>query len=130
MQYVTCSIRYGRAWQILGNSKSLFLAKRKDINVFVLALPVNVALAAIQALFHFRVVREYHIVGKARPLVVLEGIFIAYLYSIFVILDTTVSCLFYKSFKTGESCIDQEDMHFQDEGNYGYIDNKSFEELP
>jgi hypothetical protein len=110
--------------------KACFLLRGKTSMALFLALPVNVALAAIEALFHFRVVREYHIVGKARPLVVLEGIFIAYLYSIFVILDTTVSCLFYKSFKTGESCIDQEDMHFQDEGNYGYIDNKSFEELP
>lgn len=110
--------------------KACILIRGKTSMALFLALPVNIALAAIEALFHFRIVREYHIVGKARPFVLLEGIFIAYLYSIFIILDTIVSCLFYKSFKTGESCIGQEDKHFQEVDNYGYIGNKNFEELP
>ncbi|CAI8610097.1 unnamed protein product [Vicia faba] len=103
--------------------KACILMRGKTSMALFLALPVNVALAAVEALFHFRVVREYHIVGKARPFLVLEGIFIAYLYSIFIILDTTVSCLFYKRLKT-ESWI------VQDKDSYGYIGNKNFEELP
>ncbi|CAL5198417.1 unnamed protein product [Lathyrus oleraceus] len=103
--------------------KACILMRGKTSMALFLALPVNVALAAIEALFHFRVVREYNIVGKAKPFVVLEGIFIAYLYSIFIILDTTVSCLFYKRLKT-ESWIIQHEDH------YGYIGDKNFEELP
>lgn len=111
--------------------KACFLLRGRTSMALFLALPVNVALAAIEALFQFRVVRPYHIAGIARPCVALEGIFIAYLYSIFIILDTIVSCMFYKSLKT-ESWICQEDKHlfmieFPDEDKYGYIGTK---ELP
>ncbi|XP_004508715.1 uncharacterized protein [Cicer arietinum] len=108
--------------------KACIFVRGKTSMALFLALPVNVALAAIEALFQFRVVRAYH-VGKARPFVVFEGIFIAYLYSIFIILDTIVSCLFYKSFKT-RSWINHQDGHFQDENDYGYVGGKNFEELP
>ncbi|XP_027333266.1 uncharacterized protein LOC113848085 [Abrus precatorius] len=114
--------------------KACVLIRGRTSMALFLALPVNVALAAIEALFQFRVVRPYHVAGKARPCVALEGIFIAYLYSIFIILDTIVSCMFYKSFKTG-SRIGLEDRHlfrieFQDEDKYGYMGTKNFEELP
>ncbi|KAF1875609.1 hypothetical protein Lal_00006239 [Lupinus albus] len=89
--------------------KACVLIKEKTSIALFLALPVNLALAAIEALFHFRVVRTYHMAGKEWPCVALEGIFIAYLYSIFIILDTIVSCMFYKSFKTGSSWIHMED---------------------
>ncbi|KAK7292189.1 hypothetical protein RIF29_07957 [Crotalaria pallida] len=91
--------------------KACVLIKERTSMALFLALPVNLALAAIEALFHFRVVRTYHIAGKASPFVALEGILIAYLYSIFIILDTIVSCMFYKSFKTGSSWIEKEDRH-------------------
>ncbi|XP_061346673.1 uncharacterized protein LOC133292287 [Gastrolobium bilobum] len=114
--------------------KACVLIRGKMSMALFLALPVNVALAAVEALFQFRVVRVYHVAGMAGPCVALEGIFIAYLYSIFIILDTIVSCMFYKSFKTG-SWIDQEDKHllrieFPDEDNYAYMGNKDFGELP
>ncbi|KAL1334169.1 hypothetical protein HN51_063067 [Arachis hypogaea] len=113
--------------------KACVMIREKTSMALFLALPVNVALAAIEALFQFRIVRTYHIAGKAGPYVALEGIFIAYLYSIFVIIDTIVSCMFYKSFKTGSS-VDQEFknllIEFQEEDNYGFIKNKNFEELP
>ncbi|KAH1248632.1 hypothetical protein AAZX31_05G023900 [Glycine max] len=108
--------------------KACLLLRGRTSMALFLALPVNVALAAIEALFQFRVVRPYHIAGIARPCVALEGIFIAYLYSIFIILDTIVSCIFYKSLKTG-SWISQEDKHslrieFPEEGKYGYMGTK------
>ncbi|KAK7265823.1 hypothetical protein RJT34_33447 [Clitoria ternatea] len=114
--------------------KACVLIRRRTSMALFLALPVNVALAGIEALFQFRLVRPYHSAGKAGPYVALEGIFIAYLYSIFIILDTIVSCMFYKSFKTG-SLMRQEDKHllrieFSDEENYGYMGTKNFEELP
>ncbi|KAK7330330.1 hypothetical protein VNO77_24520 [Canavalia gladiata] len=98
--------------------KACVLIRGRTSMALFLALPVNVSLAAIEALFQFRVVRPYHVAGKAGPCVVLEGIFIAYLYSIFIILDTIVSCIFYKSFNIGQ------------EDNYGYMPTKNFEQLP
>ncbi|MED6183726.1 hypothetical protein PIB30_040360 [Stylosanthes scabra] len=113
--------------------KACVMIREKTSMALFLALPGNVALAAVEALFQFRIVRAYHTAEKARPYLALEGIFIAYLYSIFVIIDTIVSCMFYKSFKTGSS-VDQECKHlfteFQEEDNYGYIKNNNFEELP
>ncbi|QCD80844.1 uncharacterized protein LOC114176984 [Vigna unguiculata] len=111
--------------------KACLLLRGRTSMALFLALPVNVALAAIEALFQFRIVRPYHVAGIAGPCVALEGIFIAYLYSIFIILDTIVSCIFYKSVKTG-LWIHQEDKYlfrigFPDEDQYGYM---STEELP
>ncbi|KAG4930049.1 hypothetical protein AAZX31_17G099900 [Glycine max] len=111
--------------------KACLLLRGRTSMALFLALPVNVALAAIEALFQFRVVRPYHVAGITRPCVALEGIFIAYLYSIFIILDTVVSCMFYKSLKTGP-LIGHEDKHlfrieFPDEDKYGYMGTK---ELP
>ena len=114
--------------------KACVMIRERTSMALFLALPVNVALAAIEALFQFRVVRAYRIAGKAGPYVALEGIFIAYLYSIFVILDTIVSYMFYKSIKAG-SLADHEDKHllrieFPEEDNDGYMGTKNFEELP
>ncbi|KAL2322048.1 hypothetical protein Fmac_026427 [Flemingia macrophylla] len=108
--------------------KACFLLRGRTSMALFLALPVNVALAAIEALFQFRVVRPYRMAGIARPFVALEGIFIAYLYSIFIILDTIVSCMFYKSLKMG-SWIGEEEKHFfriefPDEDKYGYMVSK------
>ncbi|OIW19640.1 hypothetical protein TanjilG_18450 [Lupinus angustifolius] len=103
--------------------KSCVLIKEKNSMALFLELPMNLALAAIEALFNLRVVRTYHIAGKTWPYVALEGIFIAYLYSIFIILETIVCCMFYKSFKTGSSWIHKEDkilfrIEFHDEENF------------
>lgn len=114
--------------------KGCVLIRGRTSMALFLALPVNVALAAIEALFQFRVVKAYHVAGKAGPFVGLEGVFIAYLYSIFIILDTIVSFMFYKSLKE-ESWIGEEDKHFfrielPDEDNNGYLGTKNLEELP
>ncbi|KAK7388911.1 hypothetical protein VNO78_23738 [Psophocarpus tetragonolobus] len=112
--------------------KACLLLRGRTSMALFLALPVNVTLAAIEALFQFRVVRPYHIAGITRPCVALEGIFIAYLYSIFIILDTIVSCMFYKSLEA-ITWIGHEDKHLfriefpDEEDTYGYMDTK---ELP
>ena len=114
--------------------KACVLLRGRTSMALFLALPANLGLAAIEALFQLRVVRTYHIGGMSWPSMVLEGIFIAYLYSIFIILDTIVSCMFYKSCKIG-SRVDQEDKHllsteFTEKDSYGYLGTKNFEELP
>lgn len=95
-----------------------------------LALPVNVALAGIEALFHFRIVRAYHQVGggKGRPFfMALEGIFIAYLYSVFLVLDTIVSCMFYKTCKVGSWIIDQKNRYSL---TNEFSEEKDLEQIP
>lgn len=77
-----------------------------------LSLPVNVALAGIEALFHFRVIKNYYNSGMNRPTstMVLEGLFIGYLYSILITLDTIIGCVFFKSCKINydQNIVDQE----------------------
>ncbi|CAJ1975322.1 unnamed protein product [Sphenostylis stenocarpa] len=115
--------------------KACVMLRGKTSMALFLALPANVGLAAIEALFQFRVVRAYHNGGMPSwPFMVLEGIFIAYLYSLFIIIDTIVSCMFYKWCKVGLKC-DQEEKHFlriefPEENNCGYLVLKNFEELP
>lgn len=92
--------------------KACALIRGRTSTALLLALPVNMALAAIEALFQFRVVRAYHFAGKLGASMALEGIFIAYLYSIFIVLDTVVICIFFKSCKTG--------YWIEQEGRYSY----------
>lgn len=114
--------------------KACVLLRGRTSMALFLALPVNIGLAAIEALFQFRVVRAYHIGGISWPFIALEGIFIAYLYSIFIVIDTIVSCMFYKSCKMG-LCGDKEEkgfwrIEFLEEGDCGYLEFKNFQELP
>ncbi|KAK7411389.1 hypothetical protein VNO78_02822 [Psophocarpus tetragonolobus] len=114
--------------------KACVMLRGRTSMALFLALPANVGLAAIEALFQFRVVRAYHNDGISSPFLALEGILIAYLYSLFIIIDTIVSCLFYKSCKVGLRG-DQEDKHclrieLPEEDNCGYLVLKNFEELP
>lgn len=72
-----------------GNSRALLMA-----------LPANLGAAAVGALFHYRIVRAYHLSGRPGCIyMALEGLLIAYLYSLLIVLDTIVSCLFFKSCK-------------------------------
>ncbi|XP_038893846.1 uncharacterized protein LOC120082658 [Benincasa hispida] len=79
--------------------KACVLIRGKTSTALLLALPTNLAMAAIEALFQYRVVRAYNVVGRLNLSILSEGIIIAYLYSVFVVLDTTVGCLFFKSCK-------------------------------
>ncbi|PPR98838.1 hypothetical protein GOBAR_AA21841 [Gossypium barbadense] len=82
--------------------KACILLRGRTLTGLTLAVVVNLALAAIEALFHYRVVRAYHGAGGLTGFpMALEGILIAYLYSVFVVVDTIVSFMFFKSCKTG-----------------------------
>nr|ACU19144.1 unknown [Glycine max] len=115
--------------------KACVMLRGRTSMALFLALPANVGLAAIEALFQFRVVRAYHNGEMSSwPFMALEAIFIAYLYSVFITIDTIVSCKFYKSCKVGLRG-DQEDKHFMriefpEEDSCGYLVLKNFEELP
>ncbi|KAI8534026.1 hypothetical protein RHMOL_Rhmol10G0056300 [Rhododendron molle] len=54
---------------------------------------------AVEGLFRHRVVRADHIIERSGFSLAMEGVFIAYLYSLLIVLDTIASCLFFKSTK-------------------------------
>ncbi|KAI3515425.1 hypothetical protein L1887_14321 [Cichorium endivia] len=82
-------------------------------------IPVNMALVGIEALFQFQVVKAYSDSGMKNPTssMVLEGLFIAYLYSILIIIDAISGCVFFKSCKIAyeEKIVDQEAGRVKDE---------------
>ncbi|KAL1814775.1 hypothetical protein ACET3Z_017349 [Daucus carota] len=80
--------------------KACVLIKGRNSKAISLALPLNLALAAIEALFQYRAVAVLSSNGFPNFSMTLECIVIAYLYSIFIVLDTIISCMFFKSCKT------------------------------
>ncbi|KAG5536555.1 hypothetical protein RHGRI_024093 [Rhododendron griersonianum] len=89
--------------------KACVLIRGRTATAVALAIPVNMALAAVEALFQYRVVRAFH---TATSSTALEGILIAYMYSIIVVIDTIVNCEFFKSCKRG--------FRMDEEGGYAY----------
>nr|GMC74215.1 uncharacterized protein LOC109193516 [Ipomoea batatas]GMC75724.1 uncharacterized protein LOC109193516 [Ipomoea batatas] len=71
------------------------LIKTRTATALSLALPTNAAMAAVEALFQYRVVRAYHDDGVFS--VALEGFFIGYLYALLLVLDTIVAYFFFAS---------------------------------
>ncbi|KAL8098110.1 uncharacterized protein LOC141685221 [Apium graveolens] len=88
--------------------KACVLIRGRNSKAISLALPLNIALAAIEALFQYRVVAAFSSTGFPTFSMTLEWLLIAYLYSIFIVLDTIVSCMFFKSCKTAFNVEDQE----------------------
>jgi len=99
--------------------------KNKASTALALAIPTNLGLAAMEALFHFRILSLPHLKendsSKQIWLLSLEGVLIAYLYSIILVLDVIMSCFFYQSCKGDSPSQTQEEIE-QDEDGY-YYDN-------
>ncbi|GMI76799.1 hypothetical protein like AT5G61340 [Hibiscus trionum] len=91
--------------------KACVVIKGRSSTALSLALPLNLTLAAIEALFHHRVVRAFESADFAWFPMASEGILIAYLYSMVLVLDTVVSCLFFDSCRTGGLMMKQESRH-------------------
>ncbi|KAF6171766.1 hypothetical protein GIB67_007287 [Kingdonia uniflora] len=77
--------------------KACVLIKGKASTALILALPLNLCLAATEALFQYRVSRNRN---PCNSLLVFEGLLIGYLYSILLVLDTIVGCMFYNNCKS------------------------------
>lgn len=115
--------------------KACVLIRGRASTALSLALPINMALAAIEALFQYRVVKAYHFDEKLGPSMASEGILIAYLYSILIVLDTVVTFMFCRSCKKTGSSIEQEGRHsyriqFAEEDKNCYVSIKTMEEFP
>ncbi|XP_010457239.1 PREDICTED: uncharacterized protein LOC104738735 [Camelina sativa] len=93
--------------------KACLLIRKRTSPALALALPTNLGLAGIEALFQYRVVRSYYNGDRDITSIALEGTFIAYLYALFLVLDTIVNFFFY------QSCIkNEEDQKIGREDEY------------
>ncbi|XP_076947547.1 uncharacterized protein LOC143619526 [Bidens hawaiensis] len=97
---------------IMSILKSCVLIRGRTSIALSLSLPVNVALAGIEFLFQFRIIKAYSDSGVNKPTsaMVLEGLLIAYMYSVLIIIDVIIGCVFFKSCKIAydRNIIDQE----------------------
>lgn len=115
--------------------KACVLIRGRTSTALSLALPGNLLLAGVEALFQYRILRIYHHGRNFDLSMGSEGVLIAYLYSIYVVLDTVVSCIFYKSCKASFLIEQEEDRYSYQieitEGETGdYLRVKNCEELP
>ncbi|KAH6799094.1 hypothetical protein C2S51_035578 [Perilla frutescens var. frutescens] len=77
--------------------KAAVVIRGRTSTALSLAVPVNMALAAVEALFQYRVVRAYNRAMKLDSPMVFESILVAYLYAMILVLDTVVGYVFLKS---------------------------------
>lgn len=115
--------------------KACVMIRGRTATALALALPVNLALAGIEALFQYRIVRASHRGQTPSSLMALEGMLIAYMYSIILVLDTIATCIFFKTCKQS-SCVDQEGRYPSkieiagEDINAGHVSLKVMHELP
>ncbi|KAL3617952.1 hypothetical protein CASFOL_038273 [Castilleja foliolosa] len=84
--------------------KACFMMKGKTTTALSLAVIMNTGLAAVEALFEYRVVRAYNrrdLDSNSGFLVSMEGGFIAMLYALFLVLDAVVGCTFLEKLQEG-----------------------------
>ncbi|KAF5734122.1 hypothetical protein HS088_TW16G00564 [Tripterygium wilfordii] len=102
--------------------KALVLMRGRTTTALSLALPVSMVLAGIEALFQYRIVRggdrSYGHASTPAAMAV-EGMLIAYLYSIFVVLDTVVNYMFLKS------CMRMVEQEAMNSYRIGFIEQES-----
>ncbi|XP_073138154.1 uncharacterized protein [Henckelia pumila] len=100
--YITCNLalvlsgmeKQGGVASIV---KAFFLIRGRTVTALSLAVSLNLALAAIEALFQYRVTKAYHNSTALSSSMVLEGMLVAYLYSLFLVIDTINGCVFAES---------------------------------
>ncbi|KAF8661108.1 hypothetical protein HU200_057214 [Digitaria exilis] len=84
----------------------LMLLRAGDAATAVAAsLPASLAAAAVEALFHLRVMRPYTLTGgKVTTGMLCEGILVAYIHAMICVLDTVITTMFYQTCKASYSC--------------------------
>ncbi|XP_051115580.1 uncharacterized protein LOC127240791 [Andrographis paniculata] len=113
--YIVCSLalvqsgmeRRGGFISIL---KACVMIQGRIVTALTLAMSVNTALIAVEALFQYRVVRSYRRIGSPTTTIFLEGMFISYLYALLLVLETVFGCVFWSSCKKDHR-INQENMY-------------------
>ncbi|KAL0643018.1 hypothetical protein Bca4012_041308 [Brassica carinata] len=83
--------------------KACLLLRGRTSTALALALPTNLGLAGVEALFRYRVMRSFYKGDRDVAWIAIEGTLIAYLYALFLVLDTVVNFFFY------QSCVENEE---------------------
>ncbi|KAG8093218.1 hypothetical protein GUJ93_ZPchr0012g19549 [Zizania palustris] len=84
--------------------KALLLVRGDAATAVAVALPANLATAAVEGLFQLRITRLYMLNGKISSAMVCEGFLIAYIHSMICVLDTLITCMVYQTCKARHSC--------------------------
>ncbi|KAF8044922.1 hypothetical protein N665_6015s0001 [Sinapis alba] len=93
--------------------KACLLIRGRTSTALALALPTNLGLAGVEALFRYRVMRSFYKGDRDVTSIAIEATFIAYLYALFLVLDTIVNFFFY------QSCVkNEEDQRIGREDEY------------
>ncbi|KAL0416325.1 UNVERIFIED_CONTAM: hypothetical protein Slati_3464400 [Sesamum latifolium] len=100
--------------------KACVLIRGRTGTALSLAVPINMSLAAVEALFQYRVVRGYRRATAPDSSIVLEAMLIAYLYAILLVLDTILGFAFLKSCKPDYQ-IDQLEIQERNDKSLGKI---------
>lgn len=103
--------------------KASILIRGRSLIALALVVPVNLGLAALETLFEYRIWRPFDQREGALSWILMEGTLIAYLYSVFVILDVIIGWVFYSSCK--EAGPDIQEDHEEEEEFYVYDVEKS-----
>lgn len=113
--YITCNLALvssgmDKRGGFISILKACVLIQGRTATALSLAVPINMTLAAVEALFQYRVVRAFHRAKAPDSAVLLEGLLVGYLYAVLVVLDTVVGCVFWRRCKT-DNQVDQEGMY-------------------
>lgn len=76
------------------------LVRLRASTALAVALPANVGLAALEALFQHRVVRRYDVAGELSSALLWEAVSVAYLYALLLVLEVIINCKFYEACTT------------------------------
>lgn len=94
--------------------KACVLISGKAASAMTLAMPANLSMAAIEALFQYRVMKPYQISHRLDVSSIGEAFSISYIYSMLIVLDIIISCMFYRSCKSEYDC--QTELEPDDKG--------------
>ncbi|KAG6471113.1 hypothetical protein ZIOFF_072210 [Zingiber officinale] len=83
--------------------KACFLVRGHASTALTLALPANLGMAAVEALFQYRVIRQYNISGELSSSLLWEAISIVYLYALLLVLEVIMNCKFFEDRKQQKS---------------------------
>ncbi|KAJ3674316.1 hypothetical protein LUZ60_004932 [Juncus effusus] len=103
--------------------KACILIRGRIGTSLVLALPTNIGMAAFEALFQFRITRQFRVLGKIDPSVMCETFTITYIYSILMVFEIIVSCMFYIKSRfversTGEDEVDWREFEPEEKDDF------------
>jgi hypothetical protein len=76
--------------------KACILTRGRIAMALALALPTSFGVTLMEALFQFRIMRQYRVSGNFSPAVMWEAFSLTYMHSILMVFEIIVSCMYYK----------------------------------